>query len=152
AARGCRRSTADAPGSSASPSTPGAKHLATGHADGTVKTWSLDDRREVFSVKGHESEVLTVAYSPDGKRLASVNAHASTKVWDAASGQQTLAHQANQFAFSPDGKQLALAGGYGKPIKLWDFAADQETATLPWNAEVAYSLAFSPDGQRLAAA
>jgi WD40 repeat protein len=89
-----------------------------------------------------------VAFSPDGKRLAS-----ASKVWDAQTGQELLAYDGHtggfsSVAFSPDGKRLASAGGGG--VKVWDAQTGQQLLFL--NSDSVPSVAFSPDGHRLAGA
>src|SRR4051794_14908780 len=69
--------------------------------------------------------VISVAFSPDGKTLASGGA--SVKLWDVASGKNTVTlkgHTAavTSVAFSPDGKTLA-SGSWDKTVKLWDVAS-----------------------------
>ena len=77
----------------------------------------------MFSLKGHTSEVTALAFSLDGKRLATGSSN-SVKIWDAVSGQElpTLrnGHKGRIFsvAFSPDGKRLASAGQDGV-VKIW---------------------------------
>jgi WD40 repeat protein len=84
-----------------------------------------------------------VAYSPDGKRLATSNAFdRMVKVWDAQTGQNLLSLRGGDgsVAFSPDGKRLVSAG------KLWDAQGGEELLTF----KGARNAVFSPDGKRLA--
>ncbi len=65
-------------------------------------------------LKGHSDWVMGVAFSPDGKRLASVSMDKSVHLWDTATGQDVLAltelsTAAMGVAFSPDGQRLAVA-------------------------------------------
>jgi WD40 repeat protein len=67
-----------------------------------------------LTLRGHSKVVLGVAFSPDGKRLATASGDNTAKVWNAISGQQVLTlrgHSGSVYrvAFSPDGKRLATA-------------------------------------------
>src|SRR5262249_25535854 len=66
----------------------------------------------IFSLKGHTEEVTSVAYSPDGQRLATGSRDRTVKIWDARTGQELLALRGHKdgvlsVCFSPDGLRLA---------------------------------------------
>jgi tetratricopeptide (TPR) repeat protein len=98
--------------------------------------------------------VNSVAFSPDGARLATGSSTSQARVWDAASGQQLLEvrhgmlNVISSVAFSPDGTRLAT-GGYDKCARVWDAASGRQLLEIRHDDNVT-SVAFSPDGTRLA--
>lgn len=106
--------------------------------------------------KGHTSAIYGVAFSPQGKRLASASRDETLKLWDAATGQMLLALEGHtdtvtSVAFSPDGQRLASASR-DKTVRVWDAATGQQTLALEGHTDAVTSVTFSPDGQRLASA
>jgi WD40 repeat protein len=118
-----------------------------------VKVWDAQTGREQLAFKGAGG---AVAFSPDGKRLAS-----GSRVWDAQTGKELLQLQGGgSLAFSPDGRRIAGAGrppiggpgprrGPGE-VKVWDAETGRELLTLQGHTTNVSNVAFSPDGQRLA--
>jgi WD40 repeat protein len=95
-----------------------------------------------------------MAFTPDGKILASGGWDHTVRLWDVAAGKELHrleGHKAVVFsvATSPDGKTLA-SGGWDFNIRLWDVASGKETAVLKGHNRRVESLAFSPDGKTLA--
>src|SRR5262249_26126134 len=78
---------------------------------------------ELLKLLGHKTGVLCVAFSPDGKRIASGGDDLTVKVWEARTGQEALNLRGHtetiwRVAFSPDGNRIASASRDG-PIKIW---------------------------------
>ncbi len=98
--------------------------------------------------------VFGVAFSPDGKLLATGDAQGGLRLWQVANGKPLLSWEGHtgwvwSVAFSPDGQTLA-SGSNDQTVKLWDVHSGQCLRTLQGHASSVWSVAFSPDGQTLA--
>jgi WD40 repeat protein/serine/threonine protein kinase len=118
-----------------------------------VNIWDAQTGQLVLTLEGHTYPVTSVAFSPDGKRLASASRDETVKVWDAQTGQLIRSLQAHagevwSVAFSPDGKHL-LSGSEDGTVRVWDALTGRETLSLQGHTGRVLSVAFSPDGKRL---
>jgi hypothetical protein len=142
----------------------GGKLIASGSArvtttrrsaqEGGIQLWDAASGEHLQTLSGHSDVVTSVAFSADGRLLASGSADKTIKLWDLASGtlRQMLTGDndyVESVAFSPDTKLLASGGG-DKTIKLWDVASGTLKQTLTGHRDSVNSVAFSPDGKLLA--
>jgi WD40 repeat protein len=123
-------------------------------SDFCITVWDVKGRRKVRTLPGHNARVTTVAFSPDGTRLASGGFEHELKVWDVANGRElrTLhGHKAwvTTVVFSPDGTRLA-SGSFDQTVKVWDAAGGQDLHTFRGHNASVDAVAFSRDGTRLA--
>jgi WD40 repeat protein/serine/threonine protein kinase len=129
-----------------------------GAVSGTVRMWDAATGEQLWSHQAHERMVHRVAFSPDGRYLASGSPvgrqgerkkGALVKVWDVQTGEERAVIEGKErawaLAFSPDGRLLAC----GK--RVWDWQAGREQFALEGYLDEVLSVAFSPDGRRLAA-
>jgi WD40 repeat protein len=127
------------------------QHLASGSFDGEVKVWDFASAREKTTLP-LGGRVYSLAFSPDGRRLAAVSAGGPAgcvlKIWDLQTRESfALPGQAISLAFSRDGRKLV---GGGEDIIVWDTANWQPILTLP-GASIT-SVALSSNGKLVAGA
>ncbi len=134
------------------------RSLAAGW-DHAVHVWRLDTGRSLRPFEkaagGEGQRGGSVAFSPDGRTLATVGPDGVVRLWEVSTGQLRwrtvpVARPCGALRFSPDGRLLAVASRLlGASVRLFHFATGQEGETPTGHQAPVTCLAFSPDGTRL---
>lgn len=113
----------------------------------TVEVWDLETDTLKTTFEGHTKSVSSIAYSPDGKMIASDDYDGVIWLWDTAAGKHrrisTPHKPVQQVTFSPDGQTIMSRGN--NDFRLWDTATGEFKASLEETDQV-YKITFSPDG------
>jgi hypothetical protein len=102
----------------------------------------------------HEHSVHSVAFSPDGRTLATGSLDTNARLWEVATGKEIATMRGHEqsvqsVAFSPDGRTLAT-GSWDSTARLWEVATGKEIAAFRGHEHFVESVTFSPDGRTLA--
>jgi WD40 repeat protein len=126
-----------------------------------VKVWDVASLREIVTLHAHRDTIPALAFSLDGKLLATASNDRTVRLWEVGSWKliRTLRHDvgakantltgAKSLAFSPDGRWLAT-GDMDGTLRIWEVSSGREIRRLNSHGVLIWALAFSPDGRTLA--
>jgi WD40 repeat protein/serine/threonine protein kinase len=124
-----------------------------------VCLWDATTGRQTATLGSHEHDVVQLAVSPDGKRVASHGDFETIiRLWDIAAGRQVAVLRGDtatpaSLAFSPDGSRIASGGPYpDNSVRMWEAATGRPIAEMRGHKNTIQSVAFDSSGRRLVSA
>lgn len=127
--------------------------LVTGGFGKTLDIWNAYTGRSIYSLEGHEDDILAVRCSPDGRIIASGGVDKKVILWDIITGRSVSILEGHNddvsdLSFSPDGRFVCSAS-YDRTAIIWDVITGIRIQTLSGHPDDVTAVAFSKDGKRL---
>jgi predicted NACHT family NTPase len=122
----------------------------------TARIWDAASTKAIAALLGHDNDVKSAAFSPDGSRIVTASEDTTARIWDAGSGKEIAVLRGHEgpvlsAAFSPDGTRIVTAS-VDRTARIWDAASAKQIAVLRGQDGFVYSAAISPNGSRIVTA
>jgi WD40 repeat protein len=135
---------------------PSQQRIATGHDDGVVRIWNLDNPADFVELAQHKLPISAIAFTDDGEMLAAASEDRTISVWNSDRSKlvRTLTGHTDRIpalAWKP-GSRLLVSAGWDTTARLWNVDTGEPTILLNAHAGQVQLLAFSRDGKLLAVA
>jgi eukaryotic-like serine/threonine-protein kinase len=134
---------------------PDGQRIAAGTRQGAVRVYNAADGTLLLTMAGHKGSVMALAWSHDGRLLASASGDQTIKVWDVSGTEikevDTLTgHTGGVYAvaFDPT-RNVVASGSWDHTVRLWDVDKGKEIAKLEGHSEDVWSVAFCCHGKVL---
>jgi WD40 repeat protein len=119
----------------------------------TIRIWTWPACEERATLEGHDAVIAALAFTSDGRAVATGDSYGIIKVWDLGTGRERASWRAHtlhvlNLSFTRDGTLLASVSGVDERVRLWESASGQLRGELAFPRAIA-ALAFTPDGTHL---